>query len=175
MSITLIGPRKTMHPIDWTDVPHVYRFKLQKNGRWTEDPAVSAVVRTLTEAEDLVKFFGDENFCPFLPVLVMVPGVPPTAIIGNGDAPVAELRDLAVAVFERTILRVMKNGGTLFNSDAIRAARGLPRRDQVEGMLQEALWERVKRHKQNRRSDPPREPAGRIPMAPVFDMGAIPQ
>lgn len=171
--VTLSLQQLTAHAIDWSGVPHQYRYKRGANGHFYEQPSVSAVVRSLTEAEDLVHFFRNPQFAPDLPVLVMVPGQVPISIIGNGVTPAAELRDLAVTVFERTIERVARNGGRIFDFDELREKAGLLPHDQFDPAFREALRERRRRHMANPRTDPPRKqwwPAGSA--AVRFDMGA---
>ena len=146
----LAAPRATP-PIDWSGVPVAARVKYM--GR------VSAVCTSSQQAEDLVKFFGHPDFCPLLPVLLIIPGAPtPTAIEGRGYAPAAELRDIAVHAFGRTAERLAENNGQMFDFDALRERAGLMRREDVDAATREAMWDRAKRHRTNSRTDPTSDP-----------------
>jgi hypothetical protein len=131
---------KRVAPIDWSGVPAQYVGKC------------SAVCRTLQECQELVRHFGDADFAPFLPVLVMVPGAAaPTAITGLGYATAAELQDCAVVTWETQV-------GRSLDFDALREKHGLMRREEVDAATREALLQRVAKHKANPISDPPRQP-----------------
>ena len=118
---------------------------------------VSAVCRSKKDCEDLVHFFGgDPSFCPFLPVLLWIPGAP-QQIAGWGLAPAAEMRDQAVAVWELITARMDRTGKPV-DFDALREKHGLMRAEDVDAATREALWERIKRHKANPVTDPPRIP-----------------
>lgn len=138
-------------PLDWTGVPPAIRSKFE--GR------VSALARTEREAADLVAHYGDAAFCPYLPVLLIVPGAPTVQVLeGRGVTDAAELRDLAVVTWHRTTERLRENHGAMFDFDALREKHGLMRREQVDAAIREALQERVKLHKQNPVTDPGRDP-----------------
>lgn len=133
-------------PIDWTGVPRRLRGRC------------SAVVRSIKEAEDLVKWFGDENFCPMLPVLLLVPGAQTApAINGLGIAPAAEIRDIAVAYFEMTLEDVEK-GRSFVNFDEARERHGLMRREDVDAAVRQAMRDRAAKHKSSPITDPARQP-----------------
>ena len=133
-------------PIDWAGVPPGLKGRC------------SAVVRTRAEAEDLIKWFGDENFCPFLPVLLLVPGAQTApAISGMGMAPAAEIRDIAVAYFEQTEEDV-RLGRSFVNFDEARERRGLPRREDVDAMVRQAMRDRAAKHRSSPVTDPSRQP-----------------
>lgn len=157
----MYGPRRTLTPIDWTGVPLRYRFRFVK-GQLVEHPGISAAVHSLEEAQDLVKFYGDPRFCPLLPVLLVFPNdIPPTVIIGNGGtadtmADAAELRDLAVYVWERTMERAARNGGKLFDSAEMRDRYGLVPEKERLNVLRQALVDRVAQHRRTQRTDPGR-------------------
>lgn len=133
-------------PIDWKGVPASFKGKL------------SAVCRTATECDELVRWFGSPNFCPLLPVMVMVPGAPaPTLIPGFGHATAAELRDCAVVTWHEQTERLAKTGRIL-DFDALRERRGLMRREDVDPAIRDAMLRRIARHKANPVTDPPRQP-----------------
>ena len=117
---------------------------------------VSAVCRTLVECSELVKWFGDAAFCPFLPVLVRAPGEW-TAITGWGYASAAELQDCAIAVWNRQDEKLVKMGA-MFDFDALRERHGLIRREQADAAVREAIRERIRHHKANPVTDPFRVP-----------------
>lgn len=146
MSVGEFTIQRYTPPIDWTGVPPGLKGRC------------SAVVRTLKEAEDLIKWFGDENFCPFLPVLLLVPGAQTApAINGLGIAPAAEIRDIAVAYFEQTLEDVQK-GRSFVNFDEARERRGLARREDVDAMVRQAMRDRAAKHRSSPRTDPARQP-----------------
>jgi len=137
---------KRVAPIDYTGVPAQYVGKC------------SAVCRTLLECQELVRYFGEAAFAPFLPVLVLVPGAPaPTAITGLGFATAAELQDCAVVTWET------QTGKTL-DFDALREKHGLLPREEVDAATREALLQRIAKHKANPITDPPRQPQRPNPM-----------
>lgn len=137
---------KRIPPIDWQGVPVQYR------GR------VSAVCRTADECGELVRWFGDAAFCPYLPVMLLVPGADaPTLIAGLGYATAAELQDCAVVTWERQTGRLKKDG-RLLDYDTLREKHGLMRREDVDASIRQALRDRVAQHKANPVSDPPRVP-----------------
>lgn len=139
---------QTVHkipPIDWKGVPNGFKGKL------------SAVCRTMEECDGLVRWFGSANFCPILPVMVIVPGAPaPTFIAGFGYAPAAELRDCAVVAWNNQIEQIAKTG-SIFDFDARRERAGLMRRENVDPAVREAMAERIAKHKANPVTDPFRQ------------------
>ena len=155
---------KKIPPIDWTDVPEAYKGQC------------SAVVRSALECEDLVRWFGSPDFCPFLPVLILLPGADaPIAITGMGYATAAELRDCAVVTWHDKTEK-LANGGKLLDFDALREKRGLMRREEVDPAVRQALRDRVAKHKANPISDPARQPVypnptnkTRFPISEVLD------
>lgn len=140
------------NPIDWTGIPSpvVAMF----------DGHVSAVCRSEAECEDLVAFFGgDADFCPYLPILLAIPGTQSVTVVeGQGVTTVAELRDLCVTTWGRTVGRIAANGGVMFDFDALRERHGLARREEADAIVREAMWERAQKHKASPRTDPSRDP-----------------
>lgn len=115
---------------------------------------VSAICRTKDQAADLVKWFGDEDFCPYLPILLCIPGGW-GLMAGMGLATAAELRDECVARWELMEARLLKTGRR-FDFDEARERAGLMRAEDVDAAIREALVERIRRHKANPITDPPR-------------------
>ena len=141
-----IQTAKRVAPIDWRGVPANFKGKL------------SAVCRTADECEGLVRWFGSPDFCPLLPVMVMVPGAQaPTLIAGLGYASAAELRDCAVVTWYEHTEKLAKTGG-LLDFNALRERRGLMRREDMDAAVREAMRRRVAQHKANPVTDPPRQP-----------------
>jgi len=141
-----IHSAKRVPLIDWTGVPSQYQGKC------------SAVCRTVEECSDLVKWFGSPDFAPYLPVMVLVPGVDaPTLIAGMGYATAAELQDCAVVTWHRQADKIAATGNIL-DFDDLRERHGLMPREQVDAATREALVRRIARHKANPISDPPRQP-----------------
>jgi hypothetical protein len=111
----------------------------------------------------LVRWFGSPDFCPLLPVMVMVPGAPaPTIIPGFGHATAAELRDCAVVVWHQQTEKLVKMG-RLFDFDDLRERRGLMRREEVDPATREAMLRRIQKHRANPVTDPFRQPVRRNP------------
>lgn len=132
---------KRIAPINWAGVP----TPLQ--GR------VSAVCRSLAECQDLVAWYGDAAFCPFQPVLLLLPVGLPISINGDGYASAAELQDCAVTLWERRI-----SGEGAFNIDEARERAGLPERGKVDQLIREALWDAAQKHKASPVTNPGRQP-----------------
>jgi len=138
-------------PLDYTGVPASFKGKL------------SAVCRTAQECEELVTWFGDADFCPLLPVMVMVPGLQaPTLIAGLGYATAAELRDCAVVTWHEQ-LEKLAAGDNIKDFDALRERHGLMRREDVDPAIREAMLRRIAQHKANPVTDPFRQPTRRNP------------
>lgn len=137
--------------IDWDRLP--YALRGQFAGK------VSAVCTSMDECQALDRWFGDSDFCPYLPILLVIPGqASVTQVEGRGVTTVAELRDLCVTTWGRAEERMAANGGKLFDFDALRAKHGLPSREEADDMIREAMWERAVKHRKNSRTDPAREP-----------------
>jgi hypothetical protein len=142
----IIQAAKRVPPISWKGVPASFKGKL------------SAVCRTATECDELVRWFGSPDFCPLLPVMVVVPGAQaPTLIPGFGYATAAELRDCAVVVWHTQIEKLAATG-KLLDFDELRERRGLMRREEVDPAVREAMLNRIAKHKANPITDPPRQP-----------------
>lgn len=140
-----IHTAKRIPKIDWKGVPASFRGKL------------SAVCRTAAECDELVRWFGSPDFCPLLPVMVMVPGAAVTLIAGFGYATAAELRDCAVVAWNNQIEQIAKTGG-IHDYDARRERAGLMRREDVDPAVREAMVRRIAQHKANPVTDPFRQP-----------------
>src|SRR3972149_6557120 len=95
----VIQTARRVAPIDWQGGPAGFKGKL------------SAVCRTAAECYELVHWFGSPDFCPNLPIMVMVPGTQPTLIPGFGYATPAELRDCAVVTWHTQTERLPRPGG----------------------------------------------------------------
>jgi len=136
---------KLVPPIDWKGVPASFKGKL------------SAVCRTAAECDELVNWFGSPDFCPNLPIMVMVPGTQPTLIPGFGYATAAELRDCAVVTWHTQTEKLARTGRIL-DFDALRERRGLMRREDVDSAVREAMLRRIAQHKAHPLTDPFRQP-----------------
>ncbi len=143
MSLELMG-RRRIGEIDWKGVPLKYYNR------------VSAVCRSLQDCTDLVRWFGAENFCPFLPILLLIPGHP-TLLVGAGYAPASELRDDAENLWGKYTER-LRTKGSIVNFDELREKSGLMRHADVKEATAEAFWERIKAHRASPVTDPPRQP-----------------
>lgn len=137
--------RQRIPPIDWRGVPLTWHNR------------VSAVCRTQDEANDLVKWFGAVDFCPLLPVLLLVPGTGGVLLCGLGYATAAELRDDAVAVWVKNSEKIAKSG-SIFDFDELREKHGLIEKAKVKTAMSEAFWERIQRHRASPVTDPFRQP-----------------
>lgn len=140
----MIPVAKRTPKIDWRGVPPGLKGK------------VSAVCRSEKDCADLVHWFGDPNFCPFLPILLLIPGAP-GQLAGLGLATAAELRDEAVARWQ-LMTRRLERIGRIVDFDTLREKHGLMRKEDVEPAFREALVERIRKHRRNPRTDPPRQP-----------------
>ena len=137
--------RKAVPQIDWRGVPLGYVGK------------ASAVCRSLQDCADLVKWFGDATFCPYLPVLVHAPAGW-TAITGWGVADAAELQDCAVVLWNRQTEALMRNNGSLMNYDERRERAGLMRKEAVAEAMSDALDRKIAEHKASPVTNPFRQP-----------------
>lgn len=136
---------KRVAPINWEGVPPKFRGQC------------SAVCRTAQECGELVRHFGSPDFCPMLPVMVLVPGGDaPLLIAGMGIASAAELQDCAVVAWHQNTEKIAKQGH-LLDFDSLREKHGLMRREEVDAAVRQAMRDRVARHKANPISDPPRK------------------
>lgn len=131
-------------PIDYRGLPGALKGK------------VSAICRSEQDCANLVRWFGDPNFCPFLPILLLIPGAP-GQLVGMGLATVAELQDEAVARWQLMTRRLEKTGRVV-DFDALREKHGFMPSEKVEAAFREALLERIRKHRANPRTDPPRQP-----------------
>ena len=157
--LELMAPR-AIPPIDYRGVPAGLRPKIvkDKTGRVVNViPRVSAVCRTIKECEDLVYWYGDATFCPFAPVLLLLPGGP-ALIAGDGAAPAAELRDVAVATWNRRVVALLRHKGSLLDFDVLREKAGMVRKAEVADALADALARRIAHHRAHPITDPPRQP-----------------
>ena len=166
----IVQQRPGLAPIDWTGVPLRIRlnFDVMLSAKARR---VSAVVKSEAEAEDLVRFFGHPDFCPFDPVLLLIDGCSPILIDGMGYAPAAELRDLAVTTWGRMLNRLAANNGRMFDFDTLREKHGEMRREDVAAHFANALQDRIEQHRRNLRTDPFRQPWMPESNRKTFDFG----
>lgn len=130
--------------IDWQGVPSKYWGK------------VSAVCRSASDCEELVKWYGDALFCPIQPILLLIPGHP-TLLVGLGYASAAELKDDAVNLWGKYSERLAKTG-SIVNFSELRERNQLMRREDVAARTAEAFWDRIQAHKASPVTDPARQP-----------------
>lgn len=145
--------RRHTQPIDYRGVPLKYHPKLVR-GQLV--PQVSAVCRSLTDCSELDKWFGDAEFCPLQPVLLLIPGHP-VLLVGMGYATVAELRDDAENLWGKYTERLERRG-SIVDFDELREKARLPKREDVKALTAEAFKERINQHRANPVTDPPRQP-----------------
>ena len=136
--------RQTLYPINWRGVP------MSLHGK------VSAVCRSQAECEDLIHWYGDAEFCPVLPVLLMVPNHPCLVLMGVGVTTASELRDDAVALWVQKSERLAKTGSVM-DFDSLREKHNLMRREDVAAASSEAFWDRIKAHRASPVTDPFRQ------------------
>lgn len=149
-------------PIDYADVPMAFWPKRTKvkfpDGRLTLGPVrdtISAVCRSLRDCDDLVAAFGGHaNFCPDLPILLIMPDGNPKLVAGLGFSTAAELRDCCVDVWG---VNTGSDAHKRFNVDEMREREGLARREDVTEMTREAFHERRQRHLSSPITDPVRQ------------------
>lgn len=145
MTEIVIKGRVKLPPINWIGVPETFVGK------------VAAVCRTQAEAEDLVAWFGSAEFCPYPPILLLIPGTGGVILAGLGLATAAELRDDAVGIWEMKRELIAKTGAVL-DFDELRERAGLMRREDVPARMAEAFEDRIQRHKSSPVTDPARQP-----------------
>lgn len=147
--------------IDYRDVPMAFwpRAKFIAEQRISiPTEVISAVCRSMTDCNELVKWFGNEpNFCPHLAVLLLIPepaGINPVLITGLGYSTAAELRDCAIETWG---MHTSSDNAKRFNTDELREQYGYARKEDVAALTQEAFRERVARHRASPITDPVRQ------------------
>jgi hypothetical protein len=109
------------------------------------------------EVRDLAHRVGGRSALPPKPIMIVGPrGTQPLFIAANGNVEGAELEEIAIAEFERQEALARKGKGPI-DFDRIREKRGLWPREHFDTMLREAMQERIRKHKRNIRTDPPRQ------------------
>lgn len=144
--------------IDYRGVPMAYWPKVsQRYDTKLSIPRdqISAVCRSMDDCNNLVQWFDNQpNFCPDLPVLLLIPGKH-KLISGLGFSTAAELRDCCIEVWG---VYTSSDGDKRWNVDEMRERSGYARREDVPAMVQEAFWEKAKQHKASPVTDPGRQP-----------------
>ena len=79
-----------------------------------------------------------------------------TLVVGAGEASAAELSGLTLSAIEKQEATA-KRTGTAVDFDALRERGGQMRREDVAAAKRNALLDRIKKHKQNPITDPPRQ------------------
>lgn len=146
-------------PIDYTDIPMTYwpshTLIMLPDGRKIRGPIrdkISAVCRSMDDCDDLVAAFeGHVNFCPDLPILLLMPDGNPKMVAGLGYSTAAELRDCCVEVWG---VSTGSDAHKRFNNDELRERHGMARREDVTAFTQEAFHERRQRHLASPVTDP---------------------
>lgn len=119
---------------------------------------VSAGVTSQAQAQEIGHAFG-RSAMPVLPVLVRN-GQDSVVIMGDGVTEASELEDLAqMAIAEAKTPEQRK----AFNEEQ-REKRGMPRSEDFDKNLRDALQRRIAHHKANPVTDP-----ARVPQRPVID------
>ena len=109
------------------------------------------------EVRDLAHRVGGRAALPPKPIMIVGPdGTQPLFLMANGNVEGAELEEIAIAEFERQESNAKKGIGPI-DFDRIREKKGLPARGTFDQMFREALQERIKKHKRNPVTDPPRQ------------------
>ncbi len=164
----ILMPVRTAHPIDWTGVPSGYRLP---------EPRVSAVVRSVAEAGELVHYFGgNAKFCPLDPILLMVPAPDQVHLVlvqGMGFATAAEMQDLCVVSFARG-LESIERTGSIMDFAKFREQEGWLPQSEVRAATGNAFRDRMARHRANPRTDPPREAMQSLIHGGMYDMASPP-
>lgn len=133
------GKVQTREP-DWKGVPMTFWGK------------VSAVCRSMADCNNLVQWFDDQpNFCPYQPILVMLPDGEIKQVAGLGFATAAELRDCCCEVWG---IYTSADGAKRFNVDDMREQAGMVPRDRLTEAVSYAFWERRERHRASPVTDP---------------------
>lgn len=91
---------------------------------------------------------GGRAYRPQKPFVLYGPDGRMVLLAGLGEAEASELEDVAAEFAAEHPLDI----------DEYREQRGLPSREKAGALMAEAIWERIKRHRANWRTDPPRKP-----------------
>ncbi len=136
------GSVKTQMP-DITGVPMAF---------WYPKLRISAVCRSEADCQDLVKWFDNEpNFCPYQPVLIILPNGVMKQVAGLGFATAAEMRDCCLELWG---IYTSGEGEKRFNVDEMREEAGYVRREDVATAVAYAFADRIARHKASPITDP---------------------
>lgn len=118
---------------------------------------VQASLPTTKDIEDLPHALGGRDAKPTHPVLLWASDGMQIMIMGAGEASASEIQDLAYSALDRAEKRIKETGRSLNFEDRRERAK-LPRREDVDAMIRDAMRRRVESHKSNPISDPPRIP-----------------
>jgi hypothetical protein len=118
---------------------------------------VQAALPTTQDIEDLPNALGGRDVKPHAPVLLWGPDGTQIMIMGAGEASLAEIQDVAYNALDKANERYKLYGHTI-DIERRREQAGLPRREDVDGMIRDALRRRAQSHIDNPISDPPRIP-----------------
>ena len=111
-----------------------------------------------SQTADLAEVFGGRAATPAQNIVIVGPdGRTPILIAGLGVTEVAELEELAQEAFEKAETKLKKTG-TVIPFAEHRERLGKPEAKEFDGLLRQALLDRIKKHKQNPISDPARQP-----------------
>ena len=127
-----------------SDIPVALRGKVQ------------AALPTRQDIEDLPHALGGRDVKPPGPILLWAPDGMQIMIMGHGYASASEIQDLAYAALDKAEVNAKKLGRS-FNFDEARTKNGLPRRENVDPMIRDALRRRAAQHKANPITDPARK------------------
>ena len=113
---------------------------------------LSGVIRNESDASEIGAAFG-RGYRPQKPIMLIGPDEKTVILIVGGEA--AEIEDIAIAKFDQQ-RRLAEKGQRGFKFAEAREAHGMPPIEQVDGMIREAIRERVRKHKRNPVTDPGR-------------------
>lgn len=120
---------------------------------------VSGVVHGEKQASEIGAAFG-RGHKPQKPLLVYGPSGDPMLVMTEGVTEAAEVEDLSMMAIDRQREFIKRNGMTKAQMNAAEAGRELDPNKRV-AMVQEAIRDRMARHRANPVTDPWRQPQRR--------------
>lgn len=115
----------------------------------------TAFAQARQDLDDLSQRYRGRADTPAEPIYLYMPDGSQTLIVGGGVTEVAELQEMAEAAMEQAEATMARTGRAV-DIDEFRERRGLPPREKVDGMIRQAMADRIARHKANPISDPER-------------------
>lgn len=141
-------------------IPIARRIPLVMNGEivpYQMRGHTSGVARGHEDIEEYAHAMGGKDVKPTRPLVVWGPDGTSIIIMGGGVAEASEIRDVAHDALERAEQRTKKTGRS-FDFNSARERERLPRREDVDAMIRDAMRRRAQQHIANPITDPARVP-----------------